>query len=79
MIHPASYYYRLFQVDRPVLEQLVATGLRSGGQWCDLFFENTTYGQLSLRDGAVTSGGLHTDYGVGIRILSEDEFDEMIR
>jgi len=73
MIHPASYYYRLFQVDRPVLEQLVATGLRSGGQWCDLFFENTTYGQLSLRDGAVTSGGLHTDYGVGIRILSGEK------
>ena len=73
MIHPLSYYFTLFQVDRPVLERIVGAGLRSGGQWCDLFFENTTYGQLSLRDGAVTSGGLHTDYGVGIRILSGEK------
>ena len=73
MIHAGSYYFNLFQVDRPVLELLVATGLRSGGDYCDLFFENTTYGQLSLRDGAVTSGGRHTDYGVGIRILSSEK------
>ena len=69
MIHAKAYYLDLFGVSVPLLEQLVATGLSSGGNWCDLFFENTSYGQLSLRDGAVTSGGLHADYGVGIRTL----------
>ena len=73
MIHDKSHYFNLFSVERPLLEKLVATGLASGGDWCDLFFENTTYGQFSLRDGAVTSGGLHADYGVGIRVLSGEK------
>ena len=73
MIYDKAHYFNLFSVDRPLLEKLVATGLGSGGDWCDLFFENTTYGQFSLRDGAVTSGGLHADYGVGIRVLSGEK------
>ncbi|MDT3366515.1 MAG: TldD/PmbA family protein [Bacteroidota bacterium] len=73
MIHDKAHYFNLFCVEKPMLEKLVATGLGSGGDWCDLFFENTTYGQFSLRDGAVTSGGLHADYGVGIRVLSGEK------
>lgn len=73
MIHDKSHYFNLFSVERPLLEKLVATGLASGGDWCDLYFENTTYGQFSLRDGAVTSGGLHADYGAGIRVLSGEK------
>ena len=69
MIHEKAWYLDCFGVTPALLEQLVATGLSCGGDWCDLFFENTTYGQLSLRDGAVSSGGLHADFGVGIRTL----------
>ena len=73
MIHPKAYYFNTFQVDQPVLDRLVEEGLRSGGSYCDLFFENTTYGSLLLRDGAVTSGGNHVDFGVGIRVLSGEK------
>ena len=69
MIHPKLHYLDLFQVSEPQLDTLVAEALRHGGDYCDLFFENTTYGNLTLRDGIVSSGGRHIDYGVGIRVL----------
>ena len=73
MINPEQHYLDLFQIGEPMLEQLVAEALRHGGDYCDLYFENTTYGSLALRDGAVTSGGRHIDYGVGIRVLSGEK------
>ena len=52
------------------MEQLTKTALKNGGDWSDLYFESTIYGDLLLKDGEVTSGGCHTDFGVGIRVLS---------
>ena len=69
MIHPKQHYLDLFLVSEPQLDTLVAEALRHGGDYGDLFFENTTYGNLTLRDGIVSSGGRHIDYGVGIRVL----------
>jgi len=69
MIYSKEYYLDIFNVDTAALGSLVQKGLSSGGNYCDLFFENTTYGSLLLRDGAVTSGGSHIDFGVGIRVL----------
>ena len=73
MILSKAYYFDIFQVDTPLLDRLTEEGLRSGGSYCDLFFENTTYGSLLLRDGAVTSGGNHVDFGVGIRVLAGEK------
>ena len=73
MIQTKDYYFNLFQVDSPALERLVQAALSSGGSYCDLYFENTTYGSLLLRDGAVTSGGNHIDFGVGVRVLSGEK------
>ena len=73
MIESKTYYFDIFKVDETVLEKLVREALSSGGSYCDLFFENTTYGSLLLRDGAVTSGGNHIDYGVGIRVLAGEK------
>ncbi len=69
MIHPKQHYLDLFQVGESQLDTLVAEALRHGGDYCDLFFENTTYGNLTLRDGIVNAAGRHIDYGVGIRVL----------
>ena len=73
MIAAKEYYLQTFQVDASQLDALVAEALRSGGSYCDFFFENTTYGSLLLRDGAVTSGGSHVDFGVGVRVLSGEK------
>ncbi|MGM9785386.1 MAG: TldD/PmbA family protein [Candidatus Cryptobacteroides sp.] len=67
------YYFDIFGTDVPMLEKLVATALSHGGDYCDLYFENTVFSNLLLKDGAVTSGGCHTDYGVGIRVLKGEK------
>ena len=72
MFNPESYYLDLFQVTPGTLEELTGLGIKEGGSYCDLFFENTTYHELLLRDGIVSSGGFHIDYGVGIRVLKGD-------
>ena len=73
MIYSKQHYLDVFKVDTATLDRLVQEGISSGGSYCDIFFENTSYGSLLLRDGAVTSGGNHIDYGVGIRVLSGEK------
>ena len=63
----------IFNVTVPDLERLVAAALSRGGDYSDLYFEYSSYGELLLRDGAVTSGGFHVDYGVGIRVLKGEK------
>ena len=63
----------LFKVTRPQLDQLIACSLSHGGDYADLYFEHTTAFNLLLKDGAVSSGGFHTDYGVGIRVLKGEK------
>ena len=61
-----------FGISLAQMQSLVAEGLK-GGDWCDLYFEQTVYGDMLLRDGAVASGGFHLDYGCGIRVLSGEK------
>ena len=72
MIKTEQFYTDLFGVDVRTMENLVAKALAQGGSYADLFFENTVYKDLLLRDGEVTSGGFHQDFGVGIRTLVGD-------
>ena len=62
----------IFGVGREQLRNVVQEGLK-GGDWCDLYFEQTVYNDLLLRDGAVASGGFHLDYGCGVRVLSGEK------
>ena len=73
MIENKAYYFDIFRADEALLEKSVQEALSGGGSYCDLYFENTTYGSLLLRDGAVTSGGNHIDFGVGVRVLSGEK------
>ena len=73
MIRAKQDYFDLFSVSEPSLVRLVGESLARGGDYADLYFENTSYGNLTLRDGEVTSGGEHIDYGVGIRVLDGEK------
>ena len=42
MYKDKNFYLNLFQVSEAQLERLAADGLKGGGSYCDLFFENTT-------------------------------------
>lgn len=84
-----QYYLDKFSTSPYELEKVTSAALSRGGDYCDLYFEHTTFFNLMLRDGVVSSGGFHTDYGVGIRVLkgektgyayAEDtDFNDMIK
>ena len=65
----AEHYHNIFGVSESQLQTLIATSLSKGGDYADLYFEYTTFFNLNLKDGVVSSGGFHTDCGVGIRVL----------
>ena len=66
-------YLNIFKVTQEGLRTLTETALMYGGDYADLYFENTTYFNLLLKDGIVSSGGFHTDFGVGIRVLKGEK------
>ena len=68
-----TYYLNIFKVSEPQLQTLTATALAHGGDYCDLYFEHTTFFNLFLKDGVVSSGGFHIDFGVGIRVLKGEK------
>ena len=68
-----NHYLDIFNVSETQLEKLVAIALAHGGDYSDLYFEHTTFFNLLLKDGVVSSGGFHTDFGVGIRVLKGEK------
>ena len=64
-----NYYTDIFKVSPQQMGLVTQKALSRGGDYCDLYFEYTTYFNLLLKDGEVSSGGFHTDYGVGIRVI----------
>ena len=68
-----QYYLDIFKVSEEQLKTLTDTALAKGGDFSDLYFEHTTYFNLLLKDGVVSSGGFHTDFGVGIRVLTGEK------
>ena len=64
-----NYYTDIFKVSPEQMGLITQKALSRGGDYCDLYFEYTTYFNLLLKDGEVSSGGFHTDYGVGIRVI----------
>ena len=69
MISDKQYYLDIFKVGDTDLQKLTETAPSHGGDYCDLYFENTMNQTHQLIDGEVSSGGLNIDYGVGIRVL----------
>ena len=69
MIQERQYYIDIFQTGPEEMKRLTAIALANGGDYCDLYFENTVMQIHQLIDGEVSSGGLNVDYGVGIRVL----------
>ena len=68
-----NYYTDIFKVTEEQMRTVTRTALSRGGDYSDLYFEYTTYFNLLLKDGEVSSGGFHTDYGVGIRVLKGEK------
>lgn len=73
MILDKKYYLDTFKVAEEDLTKLTTKALSHGGDYCDLYFENTMLQTHQLMDGEVSSGGVNIDYGVGIRVLKGEK------
>lgn len=68
-----EYYTDIFKVSPEQMKFITDTALSRGGDYSDLYFEYTTYFNLLLKDSEVSSGGFHTDFGVGIRVIKGEK------
>ena len=68
-----EYYTDIFKVSQEQMSLITNTALSRGGDYSDLYFEYTTYFNLLLKDSEVSSGGFHTDFGVGIRVIKGEK------
>lgn len=66
-------FLNIFDISIVQMQRLISEGLSTGGDWCDLYFEDTVFSDLILRDGIVNAGGSHVDYGCGIRVLKGEK------
>ncbi len=62
----------IFHVDAASLEKLMDEARGYGAGYADLYFECSSVMNLMMKDSAVTSGGRHEDFGVGIRVRDGD-------
>ena len=61
-----------FSVSIADIQQVLQMALSEGGDYADLFFEDSLSNSLQLRDGHVNSVSSGMDFGVGVRVLSGD-------
>lgn len=73
MISNIQDILNLFSVTKNNLLQVIAEAMNKGGDYADLFFEQTTSNNISLRDGEVNRAASNIDYGVGVRVISGDQ------
>lgn len=85
----AQSYLNHFSVSREMLQRLISAALAKGGDYADLYFEHTSYNDMTFRDGEVNSMNSNIDYGMGVRVLKGEktgyaytestDFEEMSR
>ncbi|MFY9116239.1 MAG: TldD/PmbA family protein [Bacteroidales bacterium] len=49
--------------------KLLKLALNKGGDYADLFMEQSIYNSIRLQDGAVNAAGMHQEGGIGIRVV----------
>ena len=68
-----NYFLNRFGIDEAIIRQVFAEALHYGGDYCDLFFQNTLSNSIQLQDNIVNSASTNVQLGVGIRVLKGDQ------
>ena len=67
------YRYNLSVLSRENLEEILATALRSGGDFAEVFIEESTETSISCEDNKIENVNAGTEAGAGIRVISGKE------
>jgi len=70
---PYELYFRRFGVDEEAIRKVMAEALLHGGDYCDIFFQNTLSNSIRVEDNIVNSASTDVQLGVGIRVLKGDQ------
>lgn len=68
--NPYALYFDRFGIDDEIIYKVMAEALHFGGDYCDLFFQNTLSNSIRLEDNIVSSASTSVQLGVGIRVLN---------
>lgn len=71
--NPYNFYFNRFGIDESMIRKVMAEALHYGGDYCDLFFQNTLSNSIRLQDNIVNSASTNVSLGVGIRVLKGDQ------
>ncbi len=66
-------YYEHFGVNESIINQVMATALEKGGDFCDLYFQHRITNNITLEDNIVSRAFTDVALGVGIRVVREDQ------
>ena len=64
---------KYFQFDSNFLHSVLEEALKNGGEYADLFFEDTKINNISYLDKKVDDMSLGNNYGVGLRVIVDIE------
>ncbi len=65
--------FQRFGVDTETIRKILAEALIYGGDFADIFFENSISNSIRLEDNIVNSASTRVTLGVGIRVLKGDQ------
>jgi len=71
-MYSKEFFFNIFNIGTEGMKQVIAAASEGGVDYADLYFEDTLYREYTLRDSKVSSGGMHTDFGVGIRSICSE-------
>ena len=60
-------------IDQTIVNQLLSTALRHGGDFADIHFEYSTRNSVVMEDGIIKNSAVAVVSGVGIRVLKNDQ------
>jgi len=69
----AGYFEREFGISDALCHEILAKALSKGGDFADLYFENTIANTLALEDGKVNRAYSEVELGVGIRTVRGEQ------
>ncbi len=69
---PERFFEDSFGLDESTYRAVIGTALGSGGDYCDLYFQQRTQNVIGLEDDEVNRAYRSADLGVGIRVIKDE-------
>jgi TldD protein len=73
----SNEYFARFGIDEDTIRKVMTEALNSGGDYCDLYFQNTLSNSIRLQDNIVSAASTSVQLGVGIRVIKGNQTEQL--